>query len=166
MKKWILSITILLVCIISWQGYIYFHNVFEPQTVQEKRAVEKIKNTYQIKEISDIKYYPGLSKSYQVAEATTDENSKVYIWVSETDDETFIVDTASGWNKQKVLEKVRSEENPKKIIRITPGLEGNQSNRRPVWEVVFLDQEERYTFYYLDFIDGNHLQTYRLNKET
>jgi uncharacterized protein YpmB len=165
MKKWLFFTFVLFFSFLLWQAFVYFENAMEPKNVLGDKAEAIIKRTYNVEEIQHIESYAGLSKPYQVAEVTTKSNKKVYIWVSIEDNETYIININEGVKKEEALEKVKEKEDPKKIIRVTPGLEGNKNNRSPVWEVVFIDQKDRYTFYYLDFRTGEYLQSYRLNKD-
>lgn len=166
MKKWLFFTMLLLFGFLIWQGYVFFQNVLEPQKLQADKAANIIKRTYDVKEIHKITNYSGLSKSFQVAEVTTAADQKVYIWVSDNGKETFIMNVKEGLSKEEVLEDLKAKENPKQIIRVTPGLEGSKNNRLPVWEIVFLDQKNRYTFYYVNLRTGEYLQSYRLNKES
>jgi uncharacterized protein YpmB len=166
MKKWLFFTMVLLFTFLIWQGYVFIQNLLEPQNLQAVEAEKIIEQAYNVKEIHNIEHYAGLSKEYQVAEVTTESNKRVYIWVSLKDNETYIMNVNDGLKKEEILSKLKAKEEPKEVIRITPGLEGSKKNRLPVWEVVFIDKKDRYTFYYVNFKTGEYLQSYRLNKES
>lgn len=49
---------------------------------------------------------------------------------------------------------------PKEILKIKLGFENNI----PLWEVTYIDDENRYSYYYLAFKDGQFLRRYSIEK--
>ncbi|MFP3393521.1 peptidase M4, partial [Brevibacillus sp. SIMBA_076] len=49
---------------------------------------------------------------------------------------------------------------PKEILKAKLGFENNI----PLWEVTYIDDDNRYSYYYLEFKDGNFLRRYSIEK--
>lgn len=64
--------------------------------------------------------------------------------------------------QKSVVDTLKSSNPGMKILHITPGKEGTQK----FWEVVFLDADGKYNYYYVDMYTGKLFRTYGLEKAT
>ena len=61
----------------------------------------------------------------------------------------------------KLQEKAMSQKpKPKEIIKVKLGAQ----NDIPLWEITYIDQEDRYTYYYLEFQNGAYAGHYSIEK--
>ncbi len=66
---------------------------------------------------------------------------------------------------QRTIEQVgneskESKSKPKEIMKVKLGFE----NDVPLWEVTYIDDDNRYSYYYLEFKDGKFLRRYSIEK--
>lgn len=149
MKKWIAVIAVALVALIVWRGWALYDGIITPHDEVQDQAAAKAKQQYDLKKILEVSDYHG-SHYYHVIEATNQKGKKVFAWMPDGKGKPFIKAADEGWNKSKVKQHVKQKLQPKKIIDIQLGIE----DKVPLWEVVYRDQDNRYTFYYMRFKDG------------
>jgi len=125
-----------------------------------------------LRTINDVDYYHG-TIAYNIVYGTNEKNEEIIVWVPyDTSNSKFIVKKSNeGWSKEKVKKYVIANENPLKLINIRLGAEvikdhrTNKIETTPLWEVTYIDQENRYTYYFLKFVDGSFVKKYSLKKE-
>lgn len=170
-KKWLFIIPLLL-GIIIWQAFnIYFESI-SSKTKREQHAITYVNNNVkQLDVINEVEYYHG-RLAYHVVYGTTDNNEQLIVWVPDSDKGEMLIRKANeGWSKEKVKSFVLSNQNPLKLIDIRLGAELMMDNRTkktettPLWEVTYIDQQNRYTYYFLKFIDGSFVKRYSLKKD-
>lgn len=170
MKKWLLLLLAILLALV-WKVTDIYINTYQHLNIEQQNAIEKAKKTNDLEKVENIEYYYGKT-SYQVVYGNNKENESIIVWVSEDETEDMIVRKATeGWTKEQVMEQVLKERDPMKIIDIRLGAELITNTRtgkeevRPLWEVTYLDEQQRYTYYYLSFSDGSFLKRYSLKKD-
>ncbi|WP_102345806.1 cell wall elongation regulator TseB-like domain-containing protein [Bacillus sp. Marseille-P3661] len=170
MKKWVLIVSVLLIVAI-WQATTIYLNTTKYQENAEQKAIEFAKKNSNIDVITDVEYYHG-SLAFHVVYGQTETNKDIIIWVPENKDGNILIKNASeGWTKEKVRQHVENQQTPKKIIDIRLGAEAMKDNRTeeikitPIWEVTYIDQQNRYTYYFLKFIDGSFVKRYSLKQK-
>lgn len=67
---------------------------------------------------------------------------------------------SEGISEKKAIQIVASERKPKEFVKVKLGAE----NDVPLWEITYIDQEGRYTYYYLEFQDGKYAGYYSIEK--
>jgi uncharacterized protein YpmB len=80
----------------------------------------------------------------------------VAAWVPEKTGNVIVKKIKSGVSKQEAIAKLKAERNPKEIISAKLGMEKGV----PLWELTYIDDDNRYSFYYLSFKDGTFLKRY------
>ncbi|HEX7064130.1 MAG TPA: DUF5590 domain-containing protein [Bacillales bacterium] len=148
MKKWSLIIAAAVVAALIWKSWSLYHGIETEHQRELTEAAETARQSHNLKQVLDVSYYHG-TKAYHVVKAVNQNGKKIYIWIPEKKGKTFIKKVSQGWNKSKVRQFAKNQLNPKKLLDIRLGVE----SKIPVWEVTFIDQKDRYTFYYLRF-DG------------
>ncbi|HEU5138907.1 MAG TPA: DUF5590 domain-containing protein [Bacillales bacterium] len=150
MKKWGVIIAVALLVAVIWDAWSLYDGIQTKQEREMAKASETAKSQYHLKQVLDVSYYHG-SHAYHVVKAINQKGKTIYIWIPESKGQAIIKQADEGWTKAKVKQYAKDQLNLKKLIAIRPGVELNT----PVWEVVFIDQKNRYTFFYLRF-DGEN----------
>jgi len=171
MKKWLYIIPLLIIIIIWQAAQIYFDSMSYQKREEEKAIPYAKEHVKELLSITDVEYYHG-KMAYTIVYGIADDNKEIIIWVPDSKDGRLITKKASeGWSKEKVKKYVIANENPLKLIDIRLGAEVIKDNRTnetettPLWEVTYIDQEKRYTYYFMKFDDGSFVKRYSLKKE-
>ena len=153
MKKWIILIVSILLLILLWQAISIYQSTISPLKVEKQNVGEIVKNETEIQTIQAIDVYNG-TNVYRIVRGTTSENVELISWVNEEDEIVLMKKAEEGIKKEEVLQYLDTNRTPKKIISITLAMEKNV----PLWEIKFIDDNERYHFYYIKFEDGEFFQ--------
>ncbi|HET7615475.1 MAG TPA: DUF5590 domain-containing protein [Bacillales bacterium] len=148
MKKWGIAIGAVVLIALVIKGVVLYHGVESRQQQIKKHAITEAKRKYDVKQVIKATTYRG-THAYVVVLGIDKNGKKTYVWLPRDKGKAYVKPASEGWSRQKVVNYVASKLDPKKIIDIRPGIEENI----PVWEIVFIDHNGRYTFYYLRF-DG------------
>jgi uncharacterized protein YpmB len=149
MKKWILTVLFSITAIILYGVYIY-KDTMNGKLHGEEKAVSIAKKEVGLVKITNTDYYHGMS-SYNVFEGTDKKGEKWIVWVPEKKKEKVIARRKSdGISQDKALQIFLKDKKPKEILKVKLGAEKDV----PLWEITYIDQENRYSYYYLDFKDG------------
>jgi uncharacterized protein YpmB len=110
-------------------------------------AIEKGK----LSSIDKIETFYGQRK-YHVLSGTNTQNKKVYVWIPQTEkNESVIVkEQSAGITEEQAIANVKQEYNPVEIISVKLGMD----EEIPIWEVKYRSQSGRFTYDYVDFING------------
>ncbi|MBE4910250.1 DUF5590 domain-containing protein [Bacillus luteolus] len=152
MKKWIF-LSILILVIGFWQAISVYITAMEPKREIEQQAIEIARAQANIHTIYEVTTYYG-SESYQVVQGISDENVPLIVWIAENSDEIVIKRQDEGLRKEDVVNRLVSERNPQEIRSVRLGMEKNI----PLWEVIYLNENNRLTYYYSDFETGDLLK--------
>ncbi|HEX7065684.1 MAG TPA: DUF5590 domain-containing protein [Bacillales bacterium] len=150
MKKLGVIIAAAILAAVIWETWSLYDGIQTKRERELTKASQTAMNQYHLKQVLEVSYYHG-SHAYHVVKAVNQKGKKIYIWLPEGKGKTITKQVKEGWTKARVKQYTRDQLHPKKLIAIRPGIELNT----PVWEVVFIDQKNRYTFFYLRF-DGEN----------
>lgn len=157
MKKIVIFVIILVSLIFIGQGtYLYF-NINKPQQVMEEAVQQYIDENLDVKDVTFSNFYNG-TESYQIFEGKDDDGNGIFIWIKDTLDLHMIKKKEDGLSYNEVLDFANKELEPKEIISIKLGME----NSLPLYEITYINQENRYSYYYISFEDGTYLKHYHL----
>ncbi len=169
MKKWLLGAIALLVLLLLWSLYIY-KEAMNGKTHGEAHAIEMAKKNANLVSITRTDYYHGYKKnlSYTVVEGSDAKRKQWIVLVPEKDDEKVLtVKQKDAISAKQALESIMKDsevvgnsEKPKEIIKMKMGAEKNVS----LWEITYVDVEDRYSFCYVDLKTGRVLRLYTLQK--
>lgn len=160
MRKWVILCTFLVIILI-WQLALSFVQSNNKQDELQSYAIKRTLNETEIISIDYVSFYHG-EKAYQVVVGKDKNNETSIAWIS--DDPTkdlFTLNQNEGLTKTEVKEHVIKERDPLVIKEIRLGME----NDKPLWEVTYIDKEQRFTYYYLDFKSGEFLKRYSLKQQ-
>ena len=158
MKKWIFAITIVIVAI-GLYGVQIYSATMDKKIPKESKAVEIAKEEGKLTEVTDVDYYNGKS-AYAVVQGLNEKEEEIIVWVPEKKGNVLVRKKDEGISEKKALQIVESERHPKEFVKVKLGAE----NDVPLWEVTYIDQEGRYTYYYLEFQDGKYAGYYSIEK--
>ncbi|WP_257351794.1 hypothetical protein [Pseudalkalibacillus decolorationis] len=164
MKKWKYVTTVGLLLTITI-GVSYYYYVINDQRHEQSEAVTAARKELKLTNIKDIEHYYGSYGSFQVIKASIGEN-KQYVFVPVKKGEPRTISVNEGWSKEKVKKYVSEELNPDELISIQLGLEKytKSSTLTPVWEIVFEDGNQSYTFHYIRYADGTFFKEYSMTQ--
>ena len=161
MKAWIIA-GITIVCIVFFGFFYYMYDtISDPLSARENEAVNLAQKETNLADVDNIDFYHG-SRSYQVIEGRDDHGEKVYVWVEELKEEQKEDNVSSrivmkfkheGITKEEVGEIIDSELAVKELMSIRLGMIGVT----PIYEVTYIDEDDRHSFYYLSFADGSYI---------
>ncbi|MFJ8527079.1 DUF5590 domain-containing protein [Bacillus sp. NPDC094106] len=168
MKKWIFAIIIVIVASGLYGVHVY-NATMEKKIPKESKAVEIAKEKAKLTKVESVDYYNGKS-SYTVVQGVDEKGEQIIAWVPEKKGDVLVKKKSEGISEkqavQKMTEQLKEESKepkpkpPKEILKVKLGAE----NDVPVWEITYIDQEGRYTYYYLEFQNGVYAAHYSVEK--
>ncbi|MBC6975527.1 DUF5590 domain-containing protein [Bacillus sp. Xin] len=158
MKKWIFAIIIVIVAIGLYGVHVY-NATMEKKIPKESKVVEIAKEKAKLTKVKNVEYYNGKS-SYTVVQGVDEKGEKIIVWVPEKKGDVLVKKQSEGISEKDALQIVTKEQKPKQFLKVKLGAENNV----PLWEVTYIDDENRYTYYYLAFQDGKFLKRYSIEK--
>jgi uncharacterized protein YpmB len=158
MKKWVFILAFAVGAAVFYGVHIYQETI--SQKVQsESRAIAAAKKKAGVVTVSSVDYYNG-KDPYQVVKGVNKKKQQVIVWVPEKKGKVVTRKASGGISKEQAVQIVTKERSPKEIIKVKLGIENNV----PLWEITYIDQEDRYTYYYMDYEDGKFLKRYSIQK--
>jgi len=158
MRKWGF-ILIAAVCIFIWIAVETYGSAVEPKRLAQSKALQRAKEEVEFAEIHDIHTYHG-DQQYITIMGTDKADNHIIVWVPENEERVIVKKANKGITKEDAISKLKADRNPKEIISIRLGME----NELPLWEITYIDRENRYSFYYLSFEDGTFLRRYSFHQ--
>lgn len=157
MKKWAF-ISIFVILFITIQSIYLYHNASKPISKAQDRILKVVKENVKTNDILEVTFFNG-DESYQVIRALDEHDEEIIIWVPEKKPNDVMIEKArNGLTEEQVKEYALSEFDIKKLQNIRIGMKHNI----PVWEITFIDSNDRYSFYYLQFDGKTWIENYRL----
>ncbi|MFC3884214.1 DUF5590 domain-containing protein [Bacillus songklensis] len=158
MKKWGIIIIVFIILAGLGMTNVYFKSV-ESKRDAEGQAVQKAKKVYDLNEIISTQTYYG-SHTYYIIKAKNKKNEKVIIWVPKNDKkrDMIVKKENSGMSREEVISLVQKERHPEKIKSVRLGME----NDLPLWEITYVNQDNSFTYYYVNFQTGEFLKRYSI----
>lgn len=160
MKTWISTgIIVFCVLVIAIFAFLY-HSIRSPLKEENEQAVEYVLKNTDVTEITDVDFYHG-SESYQVVTGKNTTGDELIIWFKSPEDELVIRKKKEGLSMEKAKQIAEQRLKMKELQNIRLGIE----NGLPVYEITYIDDENRQGFYYMTFNDGTFVKRYNLKRE-
>jgi uncharacterized protein YpmB len=153
-KKW----GILLLLLLGWTVWLFadaYHAAVASKQKDEQRAIERAKEEADLTAVLDVDTYYG-NETYVVVIGKNKDNKKMVVWVPEKGNDLEVKPLSSGISKEEALALLKAEYSPKKVISAKLGMEKGI----PLWELTYMDKQNRYSFYYVSFEDGTFIKRY------
>ncbi|MBE7118896.1 DUF5590 domain-containing protein [Bacillus cereus] len=167
MKKWIFAIIIVIVASGIYGAYVY-NKAMEKKIPKESKSVEIAKEKAKLTKVKSVDYYNGKS-SYTVVQGTDEKGEQIIVWVPDKKGNVLVKKKSEGISEKEALQRLaeqatgkgdKPKPKPKQIVKVKLGAE----NDIPLWEITYIDQEDRYTYYYLEFQNGEYAAHYSIEK--
>jgi uncharacterized protein YpmB len=164
MKKW-MFLFLAVFLLIGWKVIDVYQAAVSPLHKDKERAVAIAQKEINLSKIKKVYHYFGTemnhkkAESFQVVAGTNEKGQDIFIWISEKKNKPVLVKKAkNGITEQEAIKIVKKERNPKEIISVTLGMENNV----PLWEIKYIEEDGRFTYYYIDFENGQFLKRYSI----
>lgn len=158
MKKWLFFAAVLLLFMIVKIGFLY--NAALDQHLAEKQEAKKLAmQTYALKAVEDVSYFTG-DRTYFVVKGVTKNGQSLYVFVPEKG-KPFAKKTEHIAKRHVIQKKLKQLNEVQKLIALHPGVIG----QRPVWEAVYISNEDRYVLRYYTLDRGVFIGSYSLKME-
>lgn len=157
MGKRISTILIIIFIFIIWQTGQFFSSIKETVRETENDALSYLEENIEIKEVVSADFYHG-SESFHVFQGLDETGEEIIIWIPSTLETYTLRPKKEGLSIDEVRQFVEQELNPKELVSIKLGME----NTIPLYEIIYIDQEDRYSYYFVSFKDGSYLKHYHL----
>ncbi|MBL4954166.1 DUF5590 domain-containing protein [Neobacillus sp. OS1-32] len=151
MKKWIISIPIVLVLIFVAGFFKVYYSSMEPVKAAERKSLKLAGE--EISKVDDFHIYNG-QEQVNVLEGRNKQGKKIIVWIPEKSKQVIVKQAKDGISKEEAIQKLMQEKNPKKIISVRLGMEKNI----PLWEIYYRSQNNLINYYYIDFETGKWLK--------
>jgi uncharacterized protein YpmB len=158
MKKWGIIIIVFVILAGIGTASVYLKSM-QSKRGAEQQAAQEAKKAYDLKEIISTQTYYG-SHTYYVVNAKNRKNEKIIIWVPKNDKkrDMIVKKENSGISREEVISLVQKERDPEKIKSVRLGME----NGIPLWEITYVDRDNSFTYYYVNFQTGKFLKRYSM----
>ncbi|ATP94329.1 MULTISPECIES: cell wall elongation/penicillin-binding protein regulator TseB [Bacillus] len=153
MKKivWIISSVAALVLLI---GIISFSWIYQMAMGQKEEgheaAIERAKKQASIEQVEQVDTFVGKEKQF-IVEGKNKQNEAIYVWVPASKKEKVIAKKAKeGITSNQAVQAVQKENTISKLKNVQLAREGDVL----LWEVTYLNENNQYSFSYVDFTTG------------
>jgi uncharacterized protein YpmB len=142
-------LAILLLFALGWFIHVY-QSAMSQKNSGHDQAINRAAEQTELKDAETVYTFNGLEQYFVIA-GKNDSNKNVYVWVPEDSKKKPVLKLASdGITEKEALEIVNREQNPQKIISAKLGMEKNA----PFWEIKYIDEQNRYTYDFVNFTNG------------
>ncbi|MFX3622789.1 MAG: DUF5590 domain-containing protein [Ectobacillus sp.] len=163
MKKWVLIAILAVLVVISYSVYIY-KETMGGKLQGEAKALIVAKEKKNLKKVTNVDYYNGMT-SYKVVQGADNKGVQWIVWVPSKRGKVLSSKKTDGISSEEAIRILREDnrpfmqdKQPKQIIKVKLGAE----NDVPLWEITYIDHDNRYTYYYLNFKDGKYAGVYSI----
>ncbi|MEK3645427.1 cell wall elongation regulator TseB-like domain-containing protein [Aeribacillus sp. FSL M8-0235] len=106
---------------------------------------------------------------YYIIQGKNKKGEKIIGWMKKRNTDKILIKKAKeGLSKDDVLQLIQNIDNskPKKIKKIMLGYDDTDSKKWdiPVWEVQYIDQQNRYTYFIVSFTDDRVYKMYSIKQ--
>lgn len=158
--KWaLLAICLVLVACFIYAAFLYHHIQESKQAGFSETKDRVLKNT-ELTEIEHLSRFQGKTGYHIVFGSTKDHREEmVFVPVNHRKDseKVTIINTKDIINKQNITRQWKSQCNQCELVKITPAM----VDKKPLWEVTYKDNADRYVMDYLSIYDGERFQQLR-----
>ncbi|NGP43740.1 hypothetical protein G4V62_01695 [Bacillaceae bacterium SIJ1] len=159
MSKIISVIGVIVFLLLSWLLVDTYVTAREPLIEEQTVAEERLLNAHSFAGITERQTYYG-ETTVHVFKGMLDGESHI-AWVPASSEEDILVkQTADGVDKKTIIDTLKADGKPEKILDIRLGLR----NQQPVWRAVYIAEDQRQYYEYYSFQDGTFLESISLKR--
>ncbi|MBF0708968.1 DUF5590 domain-containing protein [Alkalihalobacillus hwajinpoensis] len=146
-----------ILAVLIWQGISFYSSVTDQPDRLEEKAIERAESESVIEKVDEAVQYHGTNSAYVVLKGSDADGDQVYVFVPRKDGALVTKKIEDGVTLEAIKKKLSEEFSPQEVINIKPGIEINQEEKQVlVWEATFIDTNNRYTFAYYYFSNGEY----------
>ncbi|PYZ98387.1 hypothetical protein CR205_07275 [Alteribacter lacisalsi] len=178
MRGWILAGTAVLGLVTAVSLYLLYQSAASSQITGSDQAKAYALAEGYLTEVERADYYYG-RRAYTVLSGEDQNGEAAYVWIEQQaeaneDEEDDAENSAEDWEPRVVvrtqdegISREEAEEIASRELEIQEwkqvrlGMIGDT----PVYEMVYIDTDNRYSFYYLSFDDGSYIRHYQLRQD-
>lgn len=149
MKKWIILLIGVIVLILVF-GFAIYSEILNSKTIGHDEAIARAKKDGYIEKAIETSSYHR-KESFIVIKGINDEDETVFVFVPE-EGELTVVKADDGITEKQARQLLRERVQYKRIMSVQLGIEDGS----PLWEITYIDDKDRLTYYYLDFKTGEY----------
>ncbi|TKD69813.1 DUF5590 domain-containing protein [Pseudalkalibacillus hwajinpoensis] len=143
--------------LLIWQGVSFYHSVLDHPNQLEEKATQRAQSESLISTIDEAIHYHGTNEAYVVLKGPNKNGEEVFVFVPEKKAPLVTKKTNEGVTSDAIKNRISEQFSPREIIDIKPGIETNKEDQQVlVWEATFIDTDNRYTFAYYYFSNGEY----------
>ncbi|MDT8859974.1 DUF5590 domain-containing protein [Alkalihalobacillus sp. MEB130] len=157
MKKWMILLAFIIVLSVTGLSVYAYQTIREPLYHHYEQAERYVIGQSLLSTIYHVDYYHG-TDAYYVFTGLDEEETETIVWVSAQYDSHHIEKASDGITKEEAIAIVTNENAVERIQTAKLGLERGL----PVYEITFLNNENRKGYYYITFEDGTFMKRYLL----
>ncbi|WP_088102174.1 DUF5590 domain-containing protein [Halalkalibacter urbisdiaboli] len=160
MKKWFMVTSISFVLLLLGASVLSYYVVRAPLEKGYEQAEKYVLNQEVLHEINTIHYYHG-TDPYYILYGLNEELEETIVWLRQDFEEVVSRKASEGITTEEVINKVKDDLGIPTVQKVRLGFERGL----PVYEVVFIDEDNRQGYYYITFDDGTFMKRYSLRRE-
>lgn len=154
-KNWgqIILWSVLAVILVVGSVLIVFHEALRPANTAAKQTVQIARKAG----VNDAKGFLTFNRqqTYYAVSGHNREGKPVYVIVAKKNGHVTTVHVKTSQNKTAILQRVWSQQHPKRVLNVGLGLRNGQ----PVWEVTYLNQKGNLCYNLIRYRDGKTIQS-------
>ncbi|MGN1385111.1 MAG: DUF5590 domain-containing protein [Bacillus sp. (in: firmicutes)] len=147
MKKWIISIGILLLLFVGYVIASFYIGMDYKKTAEEEAVAIALKEGGLVS-VSDYYLYHG-QEAYSVVVGKDDEGTEYVLWIPKDIENASVkkMKYEEGVSENEIVATVKEKYNPKEIVSVKIGIKDSS----PIWEVTYKDSDDNLVFADFDF---------------
>ncbi|WP_404452822.1 DUF5590 domain-containing protein [Virgibacillus necropolis] len=151
----------LIFVLISCFIYLFFlySDIQQSRTANYQETKKEVLDKTNVSQIENVTKYNGEHQFHVIFGTTKSGDDKIiFVPLDKKSNKPTVIDGSKIITKQQIKDQWEQQCQNCELIDITPAMENN----KPLWEVTYVDDSDRYIFDYLSIYDGTRVQKYRL----
>lgn len=152
-RKHPIRLTIVIIILIFLFGWGVYAIGNHPRNESRSQAISLAKKYAHLKYPDDFYIY-NREHTYYTITGKNQKNQSILVLIAQKGGKIRILKQKNGITKNEALTQIWAKRNPKKVLKIAPGI----FNNRPVWEISYLNQKGNLCYELLSFKNGKDIQ--------
>jgi|SRR5690625_214402 len=139
---------------------IYLYSYIESSRVNDLEVTKtKVIQSGQLTEVTEMYHFQDKEAYHILIGLDKDKKSKIlFVPLDQKEEEIMMVDVNETLSEERVTQIVLKECQSCNIVTTTPAMVDN----KPLWEVTYFDERDRYVIDYLSMYDGSRYEQLRM----
>lgn len=148
-----IRLTLVIIILIFLCGWTIYAVGNHPKNESRQQAVAMAKKYANLKKTDDFYIY-NREKTYYTVAGTNKKNQSILVVIAKKGGKIRVLKQKDGITKNEALTKIWNKRNPKRVLKIAPGIFNNHA----VWEVTYLNKHGNLCYELLNFKNGKDVQ--------